>query len=429
MRPSGIRSFSSPPVPCSSSSGRVSGSAPFSKRWMKDRGHQPVRSAACRSGSAASISLRRGLEKRRQLQIVAQRFDRLVDGKARRVGRDFEQNAARLAEINRAKILPVELMGRPQAEIGDELLRHRRLGRVVGGAKGDVMHRTAAEPAGQKTFRFADIDDAADRVAGAEAGKCSVTAGVAKSQNIGQHRSRACCVFDHQRDAVKTAHSVFGGNGAGAPGRLGFGAGHADQRETHAVRIGKRQHRVAEALFRRLVRDAVFDETVRPIADGARRHAECGLLCQADAAASRRRVLPGKERQDGAGMADLVAIIEMVGAGIVEVYRLLDETQPNDTRIEIKIARGLAGNRRDVMNARHGSVLHERGYESHAIILLLEAGNGASPRNRNRRLGCALAPRSKMCGKNTARLGGRVKPASAATTSKSPGANPGFPST
>jgi hypothetical protein len=32
MRPSGMRSFSSPPVPCSNSNGRASGSAPFSKR-------------------------------------------------------------------------------------------------------------------------------------------------------------------------------------------------------------------------------------------------------------------------------------------------------------------------------------------------------------------------------------------------------------
>jgi hypothetical protein len=120
----------------------------------------------------------------------------------------------------------------------------------------------------------------------------------------------------------------------------------------------------------------------------------------------------------------------MISAGIVEVHRLLDEAQPDDAGIEIKIARGLAGNRRDVMDARHGSILYERGYESHAVILLLEPGNGASPRNRNRTL---VARRGvtiqKRAGVNTDRLGEQVKPATAAIKSKSPGANPGFPST
>src|SRR4029077_19155309 len=109
----------------------------------------------------------------------------------------------------------------------------------------------------------------------------------------------------------------------------------------------------------RLVGNAVLDEPVRPIADRARRDAKRRLLGEADAAAPGRRMLPGKERQDGAGVADPVAIIEMIGAGIVEVHRLLDEAQPDDARVEIQIARGLTGNRRDVMNARHGSVLYE----------------------------------------------------------------------
>src|SRR6202034_1477118 len=127
------------------------------------------------------------LEKWRQLQIVAERFDRLVDGKTRNIGRDLEQDAAGLAEVNRAEILPVELMGWPQAQLRDELLRHRRLARVVGGAKRDVVHRTAAEPPGQESLRFANIDDAADRFAGAEAPKGSVAATVLEPQNISQH--------------------------------------------------------------------------------------------------------------------------------------------------------------------------------------------------------------------------------------------------
>jgi hypothetical protein len=100
-------------------------------------------------------------------------------------------------------------------------------------------------------------------------------------------------------------------------------------------------------------------------------------------------------------MADPVAIIEMVGAGIVEVHRLLDEAQPDDASIKIQIARSVAGNRRDVMDTRHESNLHERGNEGHAVVLSSEPGNGASARNqgsthdtryrRSRQFGCATA--------------------------------------
>ena len=41
-------------------------------------------------------------------------------------------------------------------------------------------------------------------------------------------------------------------------------------------------------------------------------------------------------------MADPVAIIKVIGAGIVEIHRLLDEAQPDDARVEIQVARGLA---------------------------------------------------------------------------------------
>src|ERR1700730_7157173 len=110
----------------------------------------------------------------------------------------------------------------------------------------------------------------------------------------------------------------------------------------------------------------------------------------------RRRLPPLKEGEDGAGMADPVAIVEMIGAGIVEVHRLLDEAQPDDARVEIQTARGLAGNGRDVMNARHGSVLHERGYEGRAVILLLGPGNGASPRIQSRNRNQTLVARRRV---------------------------------
>src|SRR5258708_1938733 len=68
-----------------------------------------------------------------------------------------------------------------------------------------------------------------------------------------------------------------------------------------------------------------------------------------------------EEWESGDGMAWQVCIIEKNCAVIVEVHLLLDEAQPDDARIKIQIARRLAGNRRDVMDARHGSILHAKG--------------------------------------------------------------------
>jgi hypothetical protein len=62
-------------------------------------------------------------------------------------------------------------------------------------------------------------------------------------------------------------------------------------------------------------------------------------------------VLPWKECENGAGVANAIAVVEMICAGIVEVHCLLDEAQTNDVRVEIEISRGLAGNCRDVMNS------------------------------------------------------------------------------
>src|SRR5262245_43517467 len=52
----------------------------------------------------------------RQLERGAERLLGLVDGEARAVGRDLEQDAARLAEIDRVEIVAVDLGGRRQAQ-------------------------------------------------------------------------------------------------------------------------------------------------------------------------------------------------------------------------------------------------------------------------------------------------------------------------
>ena len=160
-----------------------------------------------------------------------------------------------------------------------------------------------------------------------------------------------CSVVEHQGDAGKAADRVLGRDLAAAPGALALGAGDADEREAHAVRVPERQHGLAEALLGRLVRHALLDEAVGPEADRFLRHPERRLLRLADSGPSRRHMGPGEEGQDGAGPPGLVAEIEVIGAGIVEVHGLLDEPQAERPGVEVAVAAGVAGDRGDVVDA------------------------------------------------------------------------------
>src|SRR5262249_28534767 len=124
-----------------------------------------------------------------------------------------------------------------------------------------------------------------------------------------------------------------------------------------ALGIGKRQHGFAEALLRRLMRDACLDETLGPIAERARRNAERGFLRFAHAEAAFDRVLPGKEGQHRPGPAGLVAVIKVIGAGVVKLARALAEPQAERAGVEVEVSHRLAGNGRDVVQACHGGVL------------------------------------------------------------------------
>ena len=104
-----------------------------------------------------------------------------------------------------------------------------------------------------------------------------------------------------------------------------------------------------------------------PKADGAHRYSERGLPRETDAGATRSGILPREEGQDRAGVADLVAIIEMVGGRIVEVDCLLDEAKPEGAGIEVQVTPGVAGNRGHVMNAGHDLPLVFRGVRSSLI--------------------------------------------------------------
>src|SRR3954447_18100709 len=97
--------------------------------------------------------------------------------------------------------------------------------------------------------------------------------------------------------------------------------------------------------------NALLNEAVRPIADRTLRDPEHGLLRLAHSDPTRGHMLPGEERQDRAGLARLIAIVEAVGARIIEVDGLLDQPQSEDAGVEVEVAACGTCDRRHVVNA------------------------------------------------------------------------------
>ena len=185
------------------------------------------------------------------------------------------------------------------------------------------------------------------------------------------------------------------GHAAPAPAGLGLEALDAGQGEPRPVGILERERRCAEALDGRVVGDALLDQALGPVTDRALRNAEHGLLRFADAEPSGRGPLPGEKGEDRARMAGRVAVIEVIGAGIVEIDRLLHQAQAKRARVEIEVpARGACDARHMMDAARHASLPFAvetsapRSPERRAIVRRCLAGNQPGP-NRSK---CAGAP-------------------------------------
>src|SRR6266550_6588563 len=95
------------------------------------------------------------LEKRRQRQFLAERFQGLVGGEAGPVGGDLEQDAVGLAEIQASEIEPVDLAAVADVELV-EPLRPRMILRLVRGPERDVVHAARALP---RFLQIRTLDD------------------------------------------------------------------------------------------------------------------------------------------------------------------------------------------------------------------------------------------------------------------------------
>src|SRR6266481_5273891 len=89
-------------------------------------------------------------------------FHLLVQGETGRLGRNLEENATGLSEINRMKISPIDHWRRIVAEI-DEMLAPLELFGIVLCAKRNMMNRTGGDASRSGVGQTKQVNDSARR--------------------------------------------------------------------------------------------------------------------------------------------------------------------------------------------------------------------------------------------------------------------------
>jgi hypothetical protein len=124
-----------------------------------------------------------------------------------------------------------------------------------------------------------------------------------------------------------------------------------DQLAHESFVILERDHAlVLVARSRPLEFDVLLDQPLDPEADGAGQDGE-GRYGDLTTTLSSTSSIGPRKKSEGASRASLlIAEVEMIGRGIVEVYRALDEPEAEDTGVEVEIPLRIAGYAGDVMN-------------------------------------------------------------------------------
>ena len=102
------------------------------------------------------------------------------------------------------------------------------------------------------------------------------------------------------------------------------------------------------------------DEALLPEGEGVGGDAEGGVGDFAGAGGAATDAGPGEEGEDGAGGAEVVAEVEVVGAGVVEVDGALDEAEAEDLGVEVEVGLGVGGDGGDVVETDDGLGGHGR---------------------------------------------------------------------
>ena len=97
--------------------------------------------------------------------------------------------------------------------------------------------------------------------------------------------------------------------------------------------------------------DTVGNQTLDPEPQGSRRNREPHRGDLPRALTSPGATRPGEKRDEGPGAPGLIAVVEMITAGIIEIDRELHQPQPEHAGVKIEIALWIARNGGDVMDS------------------------------------------------------------------------------
>ena len=269
--------------------------------------------------------------------------------------RQLEQHAARLAEVDRVEVLAVDDLRRMRAGLDRGRPQRRQL-LVVGRAPGDVMDRAGALDPALRWRRVVDARRAAPLARDAVAVEAERV-----EQRHGSRRDRA---RRRARRAKPPSACSAGTSVAGGGERRVRGVGD-DELVVQALGVGEAERR-RRAASRAAPRPpgAPPRSRARP-SKRTRQRTRCTIPAPARPGVASRN---SKKVISEPGRAGVVAVVEVVDVGRVEVDGLLDHPQPEHARVPVDVAPGIAGDRGDVVEA----------FECHCVTVCNRACNRAS---------------------------------------------------
>src|SRR4030095_6328043 len=93
------------------------------------------------------------------------------------------------------------------------------------------------------------------------------------------------------------------------------------------------------------------------------------------AGSARRHATRGEERQESPGRSRGIAVIEVVGEGVVEIHRELHQAQAQSSHIEVQVALRISGDRRDVVDSRDSRAHETRSFPAGTSMSTLSTMN------------------------------------------------------
>jgi len=285
-----------------------------------------------------------------QFERISQGRAIFVHEKARWDRGDFVEHATRLAKIDRLEVLAVQDLRYRDPE-SHKLLATGKLVLRGGDAHGHVVNGPEAIPCSRRFRRMHDLELAArSTTVDGEPGACLLGPNPLVTEHVRQEAEGALRLADAKGDAVQTPDRdgrITGTSGCRASQILP----RSDQLDLEPGWIFELEDVLAEPRGEIRRRHPGAPQPAPPCRKRSRGDGERGLGDLPGSLASNRNSLPfvGEGRKEGAGRPDVVAIIEMKDVAIVEVDGFLDQSEPQQSSVEIQILLGIVHRCRNVM--------------------------------------------------------------------------------